>query len=201
MGLVLRLVIGVGLGAAFGGLVGLLVRPSSKKAAFISTPGRGAFFGGVVGFVFALYIGGPAGWRPEGESHVLSLTGQTFEETVAGDAPAVVVFYSDACPPCYRLAPRVEKLADAYAGRVTVGRVDIDKEKALGDRFRVSAVPTVIYFAGGKAVGGAQGLVSYGGLRGRVEKLIAEHAAPPENPPPEPILTHQGPTEPNEPTQ
>ena len=201
MGLVLRLVIGVGFGAALGGLVGVLVRSSSRAAAFISTPGRGAFFGAVVGLVFALYIARPIGWRPEGESHVLRPSAETFEETVAGEEPAVVVFYSDACPPCHRLAPRVERLADAYAGRVTVARVDVDKEKALSDRFGIRAVPTVIYFAGGEAVGGGEGLVSYGGLRERAEELIAAQAALPRNPPPEPTSTDEGPTEPEEPTQ
>jgi len=196
--MLLRLVIGAGIGAALGGLVGLVMRCSKGTCAFLSTPGRGAFFGGVVGLVFAFYFGAPYSWRPEGESKVVRLTAATFDETIAGEEPVVVVFYSDTCPPCHRLAPRAEKLADAYAGRVTVARVNAGAEKVLADRFNISAVPTVIYFAGGEAVGGTQGLVSYGVLRDRVEKLIAEHAAAPKSPPAEPVPTEEGPTEPDE---
>lgn len=175
--MLLRWVIGAGVGAALGGLVGVLVRSSDKAWAFISTPGRGAFFGAVVGLVFVIYFGAPIGWRPEAQSHVVPLTAETFDETVAAGKPVVVVFYSEACPPCHRLAPRIERLADEYEGRAIVARVDAGAETTLADRYNIRAVPTLIYFAAGKTVGAAKGILSYGRLRNRVEKLINEHAA------------------------
>lgn len=197
----LLIVIGVGIGAALGGLVGLVMRCSKGTCRFLSTPGRGAFFGGIFGLVFALYFGAPYSWRAEGDSKVVQLTAATFDETIAGDRPVVVVFYSDACPPCHRLAPRAEKLAKVYTGRVTVARVNAEAEEALADRFGISAVPTVIYFAGGEAVGATQGLISYGAFRERVEKLIAEHAAAPKSLPSELMPANEGPTELDEPSQ
>jgi thioredoxin 1 len=174
---VLKVIIGAAIGGALGGLVGLLVRSSDKAWAFIKTPGRGAFFGAVVGVFFAIYFGEPFGWRPAEQSSVVVLTADTFDKTVAAGKPALVVFYSDSCPTCHRLAPRIEKLADEYDGRVVVGRVNVQdpKETQLADRYGIEAVPTLIYFGGGKQVDATTGGPSYRSLRKRVDRLLAEY--------------------------
>ncbi len=181
MARLLTLVIGAAIGAALGGVLGVLVKSRDRAWAFIRTPGRGAVLGGVVGFVFAWYFGMPMGWRPDEESTVVPLTAETFdealEETLAGDAPVVVCFYSRACPACHRLAPKVEKLADEYEGRAVVAKVDAGADGALADRYEVNVVPTVVYFAGGEKVGVTEGPASYRRLNKRVEELIEQQAA------------------------
>jgi thioredoxin 1 len=181
MARLLTLVIGAAIGAALGGVLGVLVKSPDKAWAFIRTPGRGAVLGGVVGLAFAWYFGAPAGWRPDAESNVVPLTAETFdetlEETIAGDTPVVVCFYLRACPTCHRLAPKVEKLADEYEGRVVVAKVDAGAEGALSDRYEVNAVPKLVYFAGGEKVGATEGVVSYSRLTKQVEELIEQQAA------------------------
>jgi thioredoxin 1 len=179
-------IIGAAIGAAIGTAIGALVRfaakVSDKAWAFISTPGRGAVLGAVVGVVFANYFGGPSGWRPAEQSNVVALTAETFDAAVAGGQPLVVAFYTDACGVCHRFAPKVEKLADEYEGRAVVARVDAAKERALADRYNIRFVPTVLYFVGGDQAGSTEAAPSYGGLKARVEELIAQQAAAAKEP-------------------
>ena len=189
----LQWVIGAAIGAAIGGLLGLLVKTSDKAWAFISTPGRGAVFGAIIGLVFARYFFVPYGWRDPEDSNVVALTAETFDAAIAGGKPVLVDFHSDACPPCHRLAPRIERLADAYADRVLIAKVDGREERALMGRFGIKMYPTLIYFAGGKQVEATESVPSYSALEKRVEKLLEQHAAadesaidevPNERPPP-----------------
>jgi thioredoxin 1 len=185
MGFLLTAVIGTAIGAALGGLVGLLVRTSDKAWAFISTPRRGIAVGAVAGLVLAIYFATPTGWH---KGNVTALTVETFDETIGGDKPVVVDFTRDGCPPCNRIAPRMERLADEFDGRVVVAKVDTTAQPALADRFHIRVVPTIIYFAGGEVVDAAEGALSYGELRERVEALLGEHkptvqTPAPENPP------------------
>jgi thioredoxin 1 len=197
---VLKVLIGAAIGAGIGGLVGLLVRSSDKAWAFIKTPGRGAFFGAVVGVFFAFYFGGPFGWREAEQSQVVSLTADTFDEAVAGGTPAVVAFYSDGCPSCYRLAPNIERLADDYDGRVVVGRVNVGEETALAERHQIEVVPTLIFFGGGKRRDATTGRPSYGSLRKRVDKLLTEYPAAAPDSPTEPEPADETPPEEVSPT-
>lgn len=174
MGFLLTVLIGAAIGAALGGLVGLLVRTSDKAWAFIKTPRRGVAFGAVAGFVLAFYFASPSGWD---KGNVALLTAETFDETIGGGKPVVVDFDRDGCPACHRLAPRMERLADEFEGRVVVARVDTLAQPALADRFHIRVVPTIVFFAGGKAVDAAEGAVSYAALQKRAEALAAEHAA------------------------
>lgn len=186
--MVLTLLIGMAIGAAIGALLGLLVKARDRAWAFIRTPGRGALLGAVVGLMFAYYFGAPVGWRPEGQSRVVPLTAETFDATIAGEAPVVAVFYTQGCPACRRLAPKVEKLADEYDGRVVVAKVDVAKEEALADRYEVHVVPTVVYFVGGEPTGPAETAPSSHALHKRAKELIAKHAATPRPEAEEPPL-------------
>ncbi len=174
LGFVLTALIGAAIGAALGGLVGLLMRTSDKAWAFISTPGRGVAVGAVAGLVLAIYFAAPSGWH---EGNVVALTAETFDETLGGDKPVVIDFTRHGCPPCSRLAPRMERLAHEFDGRVVVAKVDTTAQPALADRFHIRVVPTIIYFAGGEVVDAAEGALPYETLRERVKALLAEHEA------------------------
>lgn len=178
--------IGAAVGAVLGGLAGLLVRLSAKSRhgrtewAFVGSPGRGAILGAVVGIVFALYFSGPYGWRPEDQSNVVVLTNETFDPALDGPRPLIAVFYSDTCPTCNGLAPAIERLADEYKGRLTVGKINAKSGSLLFDRFDIKVVPTTLYFANGKQVDPTKGKVSLGILRQRADALLAKPLAPAE---------------------
>ena len=54
-------------------------------------------------------------------------------------------FWAGWCMPCKMLAPSIDKLAEEYDGRATVGKVDIDEEQALAARYGVQSIPCLLY--------------------------------------------------------
>ena len=102
---------------------------------------------------------------------VQHFTGETFEKAIAGDRPVLVDFWAAWCGPCRMIAPVIEEIAAEFEGRAVVGKVDVDEEMALAQRFHVMSIPTLIVMKGGKVVEQAVG------ARGRadVAAMINRH--------------------------
>lgn len=62
-----------------------------------------------------------------------------------GKLPAVIDFYTTWCGPCKMMAPIVEEMAKAYAGKVDFYKVDIDKEQELAQTFGIQSIPTFLF--------------------------------------------------------
>lgn len=62
-----------------------------------------------------------------------------------GDLPAVIDFYASWCGPCKMMEPIMETLAEEYAGKIRVYKVDVDKEKRLAAMFHVRSIPTFLF--------------------------------------------------------
>ena len=85
--------------------------------------------------------------------NVLELTDDNFEhEVVKSEKPVLVDFWADWCQPCHMIAPTVSELADEYAGRVKVGKLDTDANTNVAGRFGISAIPSILLFKGGEVV-------------------------------------------------
>jgi len=92
-------------------------------------------------------------------ANVLSFTDQNFEaEVLKSNVPVLVDFTATWCGPCQRLAPIVEKIADEYAGKVKVGKLDIDDAPEMARKYGVRSVPTCIVFEGGAKKGSQLGV-------------------------------------------
>ena len=76
----------------------------------------------------------------------------SFDRAPAGGKLMMVDFWADWCGPCKMLAPVMEALDRQYAGRVTVGKVNVDEEGELAIRYGVMNIPTVIFFKDGKEI-------------------------------------------------
>lgn len=63
-----------------------------------------------------------------------------------GTKPAVVDIYATWCGPCKRLSPILEELATEYKGKVDFYKIDLDKNRGLGDAFGVQSIPMIIFF-------------------------------------------------------
>ena len=93
--------------------------------------------------------------------NVLVFTEQNFDSDVLkSDTPVLVDFTATWCGPCRQLAPIVEKIADDYAGKAKVGKLDIDANPNITAQFGVRSVPTVLVFKGGKQIGKHVGLTN-----------------------------------------
>ena len=81
----------------------------------------------------------------------LNLTSENFDEEV-GSGRALVDFWATWCRPCQMVGPIIDELAEDYAGRVKVGKIDVDNEKELAKRFKVMSIPTVILMENGEEI-------------------------------------------------
>ena len=83
--------------------------------------------------------------------HVREFTDQNFETEVLGSSQAVLVdFWAEWCTPCIMLGPTIDKIAADYAGKAKVGKLDIDSNRSVVERYAISAVPTVLIFRNGE---------------------------------------------------
>lgn len=83
----------------------------------------------------------------------LKITANNFEkEALQSQLPVLLDFWAPWCGPCRMLAPELKALADEYAGRVVVGKVNVDEEPELAAAFRVASIPTVVVIRDGKVV-------------------------------------------------
>ena len=102
---------------------------------------------------------------------VLHFNQAAFEEAIAGDKPVLVDFWATWCGPCRMIAPVIEEVAAEFDGRAVVGKVDVDEEPALAQRFGVMSIPTLIVLKGGKVVEQAIGALG----KGDVAAMLNRH--------------------------
>jgi thioredoxin 1 len=69
-------------------------------------------------------------------------------------APELVLvdFWADWCPPCRKLSPVIDALADEFAGRVKVVKLDVDAAPEVASRYAIFSIPTLLLFRGGQVV-------------------------------------------------
>ena len=84
---------------------------------------------------------------------VLQLTQDDFNrEVVESDRPVLVDFWADWCQPCHMVAPIVEQLAEDFAGRITVAKVDTEANRDLSLEYAINSIPTLLLFKDGEIV-------------------------------------------------
>jgi len=86
-------------------------------------------------------------------SNIVTITVDNFEAEVLQSAvPALVDFWATWCGPCRMIAPIIDELADDFAGTAKVGKINIDEQMPLAEKYQVMTIPTVILFKNGEIV-------------------------------------------------
>ena len=85
--------------------------------------------------------------------HIEQITEASFGEMVEGAKTLVLLdFWASWCGPCKQIAPHIDELASEYAGRVLVGKIDTEANRALAKRFAVASIPTLILMKDGQEI-------------------------------------------------
>ncbi len=104
---------------------------------------------------------------------VIEITSENFEEKVLkAQQPVLVDFWASWCGPCKMLSPIVDKMAEAYAGKLTVGKVNVDEQPEIAARFGIMSIPTLILFKDGQKVDVSIGLIPSAQLEAFVQKVL-----------------------------
>ena len=82
-----------------------------------------------------------------------------FSELINQDQPVLVDFFADWCGPCKMLSPILKQVKDSLGERVSIIKIDVDKNQALAAKYQVRGVPTMLLFKNGKQIWRQSGVV------------------------------------------
>ncbi len=107
---------------------------------------------------------------------VLDVTEDTFESEVvqrSAEVPVVVDFWAEWCGPCKQLSPILERLAEEYAGRIVLAKIDVDANPLIAQQFGIQGIPAVMAVVAGQLVPLFQGAENESNVRKVLDQLIA----------------------------
>ena len=93
-------------------------------------------------------------------------------EVLNSELPVMVDFWAIWCGPCKVLSPIVEELAKDYAGKIKVGKVNVDENNNLAMKYNVMSIPTLKFFKGGKLVGELIGAAPKATVEAQLKALL-----------------------------
>ncbi|MEG2440461.1 MAG: thioredoxin [Acetivibrio sp.] len=100
----------------------------------------------------------------------LKFTDENFnQEALETEGLVVVDFFADWCGPCKMMAPIIAALAEEYVGSVKIGKLNVDENPAVAQKYRVMSIPTILFIKNGVVVETSVGAISKNQL---VEKIM-----------------------------
>jgi thioredoxin 1 len=101
------------------------------------------------------------------------LTDASFDEVVHNSAePVLVDFWAPWCGPCKMMTPIIEEIADEYAGKAKICKINTDESRDSAIEFGISAIPTLILFKGGQIQKKWVGLTSKKDIAAAINELL-----------------------------
>jgi len=103
----------------------------------------------------------------------LEITAANFEaEVLKSTTPVLIDFWAPWCGPCRMVAPSVEEMATQYAGKLKVGKVNVDDHPSVAQRYGITGIPALLFFEGGQVVDTVVGAVPKGTLQKHVDGVL-----------------------------
>jgi thioredoxin 1 len=112
-------------------------------------------------------------------NNTLTFTDDSFDKDVLNsDVPVLVDFWAEWCGPCRMMSPTVDQVATDYAGRVKVGKLDVDSNQQTAYRYGIRGIPTLLLFKGGQIVEQKVGAIG----KPEFQKMLDKHLQNPATP-------------------
>ncbi len=103
---------------------------------------------------------------------IVQLSDESFEaDVINADQPVLVDFWAEWCGPCKMIAPILDDIADEFAGKVTVGKLNVDHNNETPPKYGIRGIPTLLLFKNGEVVGTKVGAMS----KAQLSEIISEH--------------------------
>lgn len=97
---------------------------------------------------------------------------KTFQDIIQSEKPVLVDFFATWCGPCQTLGPILKEVKDSLGDRVSIIKIDVDKNQALAGAYQVRGVPTMMLFQNGKQLWRQSGVLS----KQQIIQVITEHS-------------------------
>ena len=104
--------------------------------------------------------------------NTLTFTDSAFDqEVLRSEVPVLVDFWAEWCGPCRQMAPTIDVVASEYAGKLKVGKLDVDSNGGTAMRYNIRGIPTLLLFKEGRVVEQRVGAVG----KSEVQKMVDPH--------------------------
>jgi thioredoxin 1 len=105
--------------------------------------------------------------------NIITLTDDSFDaDVLQSDVPVLVDYWAEWCGPCKMIAPVLEEISEEYAGKLKVGKLNIDQNEATPPKFGIRGIPTLMIFKGGQIEGTKVGALSKSQLTAFIDSTI-----------------------------
>ena len=94
------------------------------------------------------------------------------EEVLNSNLPVLIDLWASWCAPCHMISPIVEELADEYAGKIKVGKLNVDQNPNVPGRYNVRAIPTLLFFKDGKLYDQIVGVVPKSTIEEVIKRMV-----------------------------
>ena len=99
-------------------------------------------------------------------------TDANFEELLSSNKVVVADFWATWCGPCKAMGPSIDELAAEYEGQALIGKVDVEENNDLAEKYAIRSVPTLIFFKDGEMVDKVVGLQPKAAIEAKIKDLL-----------------------------
>ncbi|MDR1679948.1 MAG: thioredoxin [Prevotellaceae bacterium] len=103
---------------------------------------------------------------------IMEITDATFAKTIAANKVVLVDFWAEWCGPCRMIAPLVGELATEYENKAVIGKVDVDENPEVCEKYGIRNIPTLLFFKNGELVDKVVGAAQKSVLKEKLDALL-----------------------------